>query len=150
MLRRSLKLLQSLRDLVRNARRQQELTRELQASLEKQADLATAIQRYELLLKAEASRGLTIDDFSFSKLEDAELRTSSAVMRMSLFKACEIVRLCEPDVGSPRVAIERLRNHMLDITRAPHNLLPHEETPANSSPIAKKDRSPLLPRHDLF
>lgn len=104
------------------------------------------------MLAEERSRGLTLDDLKLTKTSLAELRAQTAYGRMALFEVCEIVRLCEA-AGSPeRAAIERLRDKLLEVTKAEHNLLPHEETQDNpkiKSMVDKSKLSKLLPRYDL-
>lgn len=78
------------------------------------------------------------------------MQASSAVMRAALVECCEIIRLCEGFGTEGRDAVARVRDLLLEKTKAEHNILPHEEKPKLQSALPKKDRSKLLPRYDLY
>lgn len=71
-------------------------------------------------------------------------------MRIALYEACEIVRLCEDSGSAERKAVERIRNKLLEFTQAEHNLLPHETPDEKKSSIERKKMPPLLPRYDVL
>ncbi len=104
------------------------------------------IQHLQGLLNEE--RVLSLDDLRLNDRDATELKAFSVLSRVALYKACEIVRLCEAVDGEGRKAVERLRNKLMELTMDDHNVLPHEQTKVRKTALEPKDHSPLLPRFD--
>jgi hypothetical protein len=97
----------------------------------------------QYLLRFLSQWELTLKDLHLSKVGQLGLKGCSTASRVGLFEACEIIRLVNAD-PSFRAAAEKIRDKLMEESKASHNLLPHE-----GKSTVKKEDHPLLPRFDV-
>ncbi len=106
------------------------------------------LQGLETLLAEANNRQLTVNNFKLSNSSQKEFKASTVYLRMGIWEACEIFRLCEGMGTESREMMQRFRDKMMEWTKSEHNLLPHELSGKMQTLLTAKEKSPLLPRHD--